>query len=185
MSEKESLFDEFETGEEAPAEESGFTRFLRKLPGVGSYIDKNNLRENDQTLRNAVSEQLSAARLELSAVLTALSKDIIKAMDFAEKIGRIDTRLIGLASKIKAAPVGYTGLLAKSKIDEQALAQINTFDEQLFDHADLITSSVAALQKAVKLDGDINMALSDLDTAIIKTQAVFETRNELLSGTAS
>ena len=46
---------------------------------------------------------------ELSAVHQELGRDIIKAIDFAEALGRADTRLMGLIGKIKDAPQGYAG----------------------------------------------------------------------------
>lgn len=185
MDEKQPIFKDFSDNDETASDESGFTRLLRKIPGISSYIDKNDRREADQLLRNTIAERLSDARLQLSQVLTTLSKDIIKAIDFAAPIGRTDTRLVGLIGKIKAAPTGYTSWLAESKIAEPELNKIYAFDEQFFDHADLITASVAALQKAVKLDSDITAALSELDTAIENTQTAFDARNELLAGTAS
>lgn len=178
MTDKSDLFDT----PPAPAEESRFTRLLRKVPGLSSYIDKNNRREADQLLRDTVVDRLTQSRLQLSNVHVALSKDIVKAIDHAEPLGRADTRLAGLIGKIEAAPAGYAGWLATHQIGEAELDEIYAFDEQLFDQADLIATGVAALEKAVKHDTDVAMALTELDTIVQNAQTAFAARTELLSG---
>lgn len=187
MTEKSDLFNDQLPADETltdkiEANENGFTRLLRKVPGLGSYIDKNNRRGADQLLRDTIAKRLAESRLQLSNVHVALSKDIVKAMDYAEPLGRADTRLAGLIGKIEAAPSGYAGWLDAIKIAEPELDQIYAFDAQFLEHADDVAIGVAALEKAVSLDGDIATAIGDLDGTIQRVQTAFNDRNELLSG---
>ena len=133
-------------------------------------MEKSRRREADQMLRTFIVNQLEEARLALGNVQAELGQDIIKAIDHAEPLGRIDTRLMGLIGKIDDAPVGYAGFFDAIKVDEEKLAQIYDFDAAMLDDADLITASVAALGKAVRDNGDISSAVRDLDQCRCSSQ---------------
>jgi hypothetical protein len=173
-----TLYDKIES------ESTTLGRLMGKIPGIGGYMEKSRRREADQLLRKTVVAQLEQARLQLGNVQQAMSRDIILAMDYAEPLGRVDTRLMGLIGKIGDAPTGYAGFFSAVKIKEEELARIYDFDEKMFDHADLIVAHVAALQKAVRDSGDIDSAISDLDNATQNAQMAFNERQQLLSGFA-
>lgn len=166
------------------ADSTGLGRLLSKLPGLGGYMEKSRRREADALLRRTIADRLRESRNELSNVYQELSRDIIMAMDYAEPLGRTDTRLVGLIGKIEDAPAGYAGFFNAIKIKEEELARIYEFDERMLDHASFIGANVAALQKATRDGGDMRAALRDLDTAVQNAQLAFNERQELLSGFA-
>ena len=163
-------------------EAGGSSGLLEKIPGLSGYMEKGRRREADQLLRETVSSRLEEARLQLSRTHQELSRDIIKAMDFAEPLGRADTRLMGLIGKIKDAPQGYAGFFDAVKVKEEDLAQLYAFDESMLNHADQIAASVAALEKATLDDGDIGGGIRDLTTAVQEANETFASRNEVLTG---
>ena len=116
-------------------------------------------------LRQYVSQQLSEVRLKLGQVQETLARDIVKAMEHAEPLGQIDTRIQGLSSKIQDAPVGYAGFFDAIKIREEELERIYQFDESMMAYADLLGNHVEALQTAVEEDGDISAAVRTLQQA--------------------
>ena len=164
------------------SESTGLGKILSKIPGLSGMMEKSRRREADDMLRNYVVNQLQEARLQLGNVQAELGSDILRAMEYAEALGRVDTRLMGLIGKIDDAPVGYAGLFDAVKIKEEELAQIYDFDAAMLDHADLITASVAALNKAVRDDGDVKSAVRDLDGAVTTANTAFAARQDLLSG---
>ncbi len=157
-------------------------KILSKIPGFSGMVEKSRRREADQMVRSYIVRQLEEARLQLGNVQSDMSGDILKAIDYAEPIGRIDTRLMGLIGKIDDAPVGYAGLFDAVKIKEEELAEIYDFDAAMLDHADYITAGVAALRKTVRDDGDISSAIRDLNNAVTEANTVFAARQDMLAG---
>ncbi len=163
-------------------EKSGFARLLDRIPGIRGYVAKNERREADEALRAAIGRKLEAARLQLSNVHQQLGQDIVLAMEYAERLGNVDTRLRGLTGKVMDAPTGYTGFLARHTIDETDLERIYSFDAQFFDYADEIGRQVAALEETVTVGGDIGSALTQLNAAVQQAASAFAERQEILAG---
>lgn len=164
------------------SESTGLGRLLAKLPGFGGYIERSRRRQADKMLRDAISARLEETRLRLSNVHQELSRDIIKAIDHAEPLGRADSRLMGLVGKIKDAPQGYSGFFDATKVDAQDLARIYDFDAQMLTYAETIEAEVNALQEAVRDDGAIGDQIRTLDAAVQDANAAFNKRQELLRG---
>ena len=91
--------------EKITGESTGLGKLLGKIPGLDGYMERSRRREADQLLRETISARLEDVRLQLGNVHHELSRDIIKAMDHAEPLGRADTLLMGLIGSIKDAPV--------------------------------------------------------------------------------
>ncbi len=168
--------------EKITGESTGLGKLLGKIPGLDGYMERGRRREADQLLRETISARLEETRLKLGNVHHELSRYIIKAMDFAEPLGRADTRLMGLIGKIKDAPQGYAGFFDAVKVEEEDLARLYAFDEGMLNHADQIAASVAALEKAAATDGDIGGGIRELTTALQEANETFSARNEVLTG---
>lgn len=163
-------------------ESSGLEKLLDKIPGLAGYREKGRRREADQILRKTIADRLEAARLQLSNVHQELSRDVVRAMDHAEPLGRADSRLMGLIGKIKDAPQGYAGFFDANKVKEDDLARIYAFDEGMLNHAEQIAVDVDALQKATLDNGDVGSAIRTLDTDIQEAIQIFNSRNEVITG---
>lgn len=163
-------------------DKSAFARLLDRIPGIRGYVAKNERREADEALRTEIGRKLEASRLQLSNVHQRLGQDIVLAMEYAERLGNVDTQLRGLAGKIMDAPTGYTGFLARHTIDEAELERIYAFDAQFFDDAQTINERISALETAVNSGGDIGGTLAELNAAIQQTAADFAERQTLLAG---
>ena len=163
-------------------ESSGLGNLLAKVLGLGGYMERGRRREADQILRDTISGHLEASRLTLSSVHQELGRDIIKAMDFAEPLGRADNMLMGLIGKIKDAPQGYAGFFDAVKVKEDDLARLYAFDESMLNHVDEVDASIEALQTAVRDDGDINSTIRRLTTVLQTANQDFANRNEVLMG---
>lgn len=159
-------------------------RLASKIPGFSGYMERSRRREADQMLRDTIAARLEQTRLQLSNVHQELSRDIIKAIDHAEPLGRADSRLMGLIGKIKDAPQGYSGFFDAVKVKEQDLARLYKFDEQMLAYAEEIAADVNALQQALNEDGDIQPKVRDLDASIQEANNAFSARHEILTGVA-
>ncbi len=178
---KEPLPDMYDKIED---ESSALGDLAAKIPGFGGYIERSRRREADQLLRETIASRLEASRLSLTNVHQELGRDIVKAMDFAEPLGRADTRLVGLIGKVRDAPQGYAGFFDAVKIKEDDLARIYSFDESMFAYCDQISADVDMVEKATLDDSDIDEAIRTLDSTLQEANATFDSRKEILSGVA-
>jgi hypothetical protein len=153
-----------------------------KIPGFSGYIERSRRREADQLLRSTIASRLEESRLQLASVHQELGRDIVKAMDYAEALGRADTRLMGLIGKVKDAPEGYAGFFDAVKVQEDDLARVYAFDESMLAYSDQISADIAALEKAVLDDGDIDGGIRILDSTLREANSAFASRQEILSG---
>lgn len=163
-------------------ESTGLGKLLEKIPGLSGYMEKGRRREADQLLRETISSRLEQSRVQLGNVQAELSRDIIKAMDHAEPLGRVDTGLRGLAGKIKDAPQGYAGFFDAVKVKEDDLARIYAFDEKMLNVADEVQAGVDALAKAVRDNGDIGSAIRELNNTIQEGNRDWSGRDEVIMG---
>lgn len=159
-------------------------KIASKIPGFSGYMEKSRRREADEILRRTISDRLEATRLELSSAHQELSRDILLAIDHAEPLGRIDNRLMGLIGKVKDAPQGYAGFFDAVKVNEDELARVYEFDNNMMAYADQIATGVAAINKAVYDSGNVGQAIRDLDRTVQEANSTFGSRQEILSGVA-
>lgn len=166
------------------SESTGLGKLLSKIPGFGGYMEKSRRREADQILRETISSRLEISRNQLAAVHQELSRDIVKAMDYAESLGRADTRLMGLIGKVNSAPQGYAGFFDAVKVKEDDLARVYAFDESLLAYVDQVAVDVSAVEKAARDDGDLDGTIRELDNILREANTTFDSRNEILVGVA-
>jgi hypothetical protein len=110
---------------------------------------------------------------------------MVKAVEYAEDLGRADTQLMGLAAKISDAPQGYAGFFDAVKVKADDLARLYQFDEMMLNYTDQISADTDALKKAVASDadggaGDIRGTLRDLNNDLREANQVFNSRQEVL-----
>ena len=163
-------------------ESSALGDLAGKIPGFSGYMERSRRREADQILRETIASRLEASRLTLSNVHQELSRDIVKAMDHAEPLGRADTRLVGLIGKVRDAPQGYAGFFDAVKIKEDDLAGIYAFDESMLAYSEQISADVDLVETATLDDGDIDNAIRTLDSTLREANTTFDSRQEILSG---
>ena len=163
-------------------ESTGLGNLLEKIPGLDGYMERSRRREADQLLRKTIADRLVSSRLQLGSITEELSRDIIKAIDHAEPLGRVDTRLMGLIGKISDAPQGYAGFFDAIKVKEEDLARIYAFDENMLTYADQIQADTAVLEAAVLDDGDISGAIRTLDSGLKEAGNTFAGREEVIKG---
>lgn len=160
---------------------TGLGNLLARIPGLSGYMERGRRREADQLLRTTIASRLDEVRLELGTVHQALAADIIAAVEYAEDLGRADTQLMALATKIKDAPQGYAGFFDAVKVKEEDLARLYQFDEQMLNYVDQVSADVAALKKATESNGDIRAAIRDLNNDLREANQVFNSRQEVLN----
>ncbi|MCA9940838.1 MAG: hypothetical protein KC418_19505 [Anaerolineales bacterium] len=163
-------------------ESTALGKLAGKIPGFDGYIERSRRREADQLLRQTIASRIEAIRVQLGGVHQELSRDILLAMEYAEPLGEVDTRLMGLAGKVKDAPQGYAGFFDAVKIKEEDLARVYAFDAGMMDFVDQLAAEADALNAAVIDGGDIGAAIRTMSGTAREANANFNTRTEVLMG---
>lgn len=156
-------------------------KLLSKIPGLSGYMERERRRDADALLRETVSARLEQSRVQLGTIQASLSRDIVMGIQYAEPLGRVNTQLVGLASKIHDAPQGYAGFFSAVKVQAEDLARLYSFDEQMLNYSDQINSDVAALGKAVADGANIDAAIAGLSADLLEANQVFNSRQEVLN----
>jgi hypothetical protein len=101
----------------------------RILPGIGSYQDRESIRESDKALRMEVSRRLD----ELLGMVEWLKTDQVKkgALKYLTEIDGLSRHLEKVSRMIGLASRGYAPLFSEELFDEDRLARLFEFDQGL------------------------------------------------------
>jgi len=139
-----------------------FEKWIRKVPGMKGYQDKEAFRDSDKAVRLKIAAQLTSVK----DFLNLWKRDMVdegKITDL-DKVDRVLRRIEGLADKIKFDSYGYSGYFDPVKIREPELERLYQFDLELFDGVDRINDAT----QAARLTGssDIKAGVRTIEDAI-------------------
>ena len=117
--------------------------WLARIPGVGTYRDREHRRETDKRLREHMASKLQEARTQLKSTILDSSKK--GELDLLEELDRLSSRIQQMADTIRYASYGYSGIFDLEKIREEELDRIYSVDLSLADDLDGIRAKVAEL----------------------------------------
>jgi hypothetical protein len=103
----------------------------RILPGIGSYQDRESIRESDKALRIRICRKLD----ELLGMVEWLKTDQAKkgGLKHLTEIDGLSRHLERVSRTIELAPRGYTPLFSQEAFDEDGLARLYEFDQGLLN----------------------------------------------------
>ena len=119
------------------------TRTARVLPGIGSYQDKESIRESDKKLRDHISTELAQCMETLERVKTDISRK--GSLSFLKELDDISRQIDKLSRTIRYAPRGYAGVFAPNQVDEKTLSDLFEFDLSLKEDIDGLGSLVSRI----------------------------------------
>ena len=120
--------------------------WMRKIPGVRSYMEREHRRETDKRLREHLASRLQESRSQLKKIVLDLSAK--NQMESLAKLDRFSSRLQQLADTIRYASYGYSGIFDLEKIREDELDRLYSFDLLLADHLEKIQKGVEEVGQA-------------------------------------
>jgi hypothetical protein len=116
------------------------TKSARILPEIGSYHDKEAIRESDKGLRHHISTILTSSRVTVDRLKTELSRS--GELTLLKELDDLSRHLDTLSRTITFASRGYAGVFDSSRVDEKALSDLFEFDVSLKDAAEILNSLV-------------------------------------------
>ena len=157
-------------------------RIAAALPGFRGYKEKELRRESDKLIRNHLYLKLSGAKNDVRSISQKIADK--RYMDVLTDIDRLTAKMDRVTEKVNHASYGYAGFYDIVKIKEENLDRMITFDNQLLDNVNALTSDIDAL-KAQLLSGDYSNLKDKIQVLTDKLEAfedAFDKREEVILG---
>lgn len=164
--------------ERVKAKRPALERWLRLLPGYAGYKEKEQRRDADWILREAIRHRLREIADRLLRIQRELAERDLSRVD---EIDRLVRRIQTLADQIGVARYGYAGFFDAIRIEEAELEALYRFDADLLQKIEELQERIDVLDQAVHSGGDLSAVLPPLDRHLQELQATWERRVEVLT----
>lgn len=161
--------------DQAKSQYGALEKLLARLPGIGSYMDKELRRDADFKLRQMIAENLTQPLHDLLAAQQKLLG--AGGLAFLDECGTCVTRLQTLIDRVKTASYGYAGLFDAIKVNEDQLDALHRFDVSLAASVEKLQTGVEALTAALKS----NEAKESLGTIIEQVTDLIDELTDLFN----
>jgi len=121
------------------------TKTARILPGIGSYQDKESIRESDKKLRQHISAMLTSSMDTVDRLKTEISRR--GSLSFLKELDDLSRHIDTLSRTITFASRGYAGVFDSPQVDEKALSALYEFDVSLKEEVAGLESLVARISE--------------------------------------
>jgi hypothetical protein len=156
--------------EQVKSNESFLEKMARIIPGYDGYVNRDNTRELDTILRNELAKKIEENKIRTKNTVLNLSKHG-KLFD-TDGIDKLEKKIDNVSAKLRSASRGYSGAFDVSKIKEDKLNRLYSFDSMLLDSIDQINSTFLLMENNSAANTDINenkqAAGKQLDDIILK-----------------
>ena len=153
------------------------TKAARVLPGIGSYQDKESLRESDKRLRDHISSRLAQSVATLERSKAELSRT--GALSQLKELDDLSRHMDKLSRTIRYAARGYAAVFASNQVDEKALSDLFEFDLSLKEDINSLETLVSKISVNTKtLDSSL---LAELRNLLFGLEKKVGERENLLS----
>jgi hypothetical protein len=156
-----------------------FTRILAKVPGFSGYIERQNRRQADKILREAIADRFQEQWQRISG----LQRELIRQgqLQYAGDLEAAALKLRQFIDRVRTASYGYAGFFDAIKINEKELAQVYQYDLALLTMNDEIIAAVDHVETSIGTDG-LPAAIRHLTTRSQEAIDAFNRRTEVMIG---
>lgn len=159
-----------------------FKRILSKIPGFSGYVERQNRRDADKILREALASRIEEQWQRVSR----LQKEFINQGEIAyvDDLESSAIKMRTFADRVRRASRGYAGVFDAIKINQEELQQIYTYDAAMLDLVDQISSAIDNVGASIGTDG-LPAAIRHLTTITQQCIEIYNRRDEIITGTAA
>jgi uncharacterized protein Yka (UPF0111/DUF47 family) len=149
---------------------------VRILPGIGSYQEKESIRESDKRFRESLSSQVSAYVKTIERLKTSISRE--GSLSFIKDLDDLARKMDTLSRRLGFSSRGYAPVFDSDRVDEEALQRLFDFDRSLKIDIDQLTPLVSKISnRAKEVDQSL---LKELDEALLEIEKQIGEREHLL-----
>ncbi len=158
---------------------SGLAKLIAKIPGLGDFVERNDLRAADKLLRQTLAQRVEDERRRVNDLQQQmLSGPGLLLLDDME---RAQTQLGTFADSIRTASYGYAGLFDKVKKDSDELTKLYEYDNQLFEHVQEVDAALDAVQAAIDEGQGLQAAVRAFNSTARTAMDAFRRREEAMT----
>lgn len=150
---------------------------LRKIPGFRGYLEQEYRRESDHLARMWLADHLDACKKGVDRYQRNLLD--ARKIDYLDDCERIRTQLDTLASRVRGAVRGYSGVFDFVRVDEDLLDQVYDLDVSLVDESEWL---LKAVDEVLVPEKDPAAAIAEFLKRVEQLHRQFDRRSELLQG---
>ncbi len=147
------------------------------LSGFVGYVERDQRREADKLLREAVAERFEKEWGRVSAVQRQLVAE--KQLEYIDDLEAAAIKLRAFIDRVKGAAYGYAGFFDHVRIGDEELAKLYEHDLGLLQGADRIEHAVDLVQEAIGSDG-LAASIRNLTDLSQELVDIFDQRDQLM-----
>jgi len=155
-------------------------RLARLVPGVGTYQDREGLREADKRVRTYLAELLVNLGRGLEPTQQRLTE--ARQLDRLPALDRIGRQVSTLADRARLASYGFAGVFALHKVREREITLLHEFDVRLLEEIPRLESSIRALAEAAGQEDGFSEAAQAADDVLWRFKQGLDERDKLARG---
>ena len=163
-------------------EKKWLEKLMDHIPGFRGYREREYIREDDQLLREYLSNEVEKAIHKLNEAVSNLS---VYDFNTAEKLDSLVRECRLLMDKIRWAIHGYAPHYNIVKIDEEDLNKIREIDNKLVEHVKELEKLSDEILKNTRLGNKIDGEMRRLLDLFESIREVLDSRDEVVSGWVS
>ena len=152
-------------------------KIRKTLSGFIGYLDRENRREADKLLRATIASRYEQQWNRISAI----QRQMIEAGNL-EQVDQLEAAAIKLRAfidRVKTASYGYAGFFDAVRVNETELQKIYSYDLQLLEDVNSISSAVDNVEASMGSDG-LPAAMRHLTTLAQDVIDAYDRRDEVL-----
>jgi len=152
------------------------------IPGFHGYKEKELRRESDKLIRNQIYQKLSDAESQAKDTYRSLVNQ--GANDTWDDTDHLLARLDRVMERINHSEYGYAGFFDATKVKEPDLDRMMSYDMQLIQMADNVTTAIQALKDSVdnnrlpEAKGKVGAAMKTVDAL----ENAYDGRKQIIVG---
>lgn len=151
------------------------SNLLNRVPGYTGYRDKENRRDEDKRIREAVASEITAQVDHLNRYNAELSSE--REFSHLSRIEGLIGKVRLLGDRIRTASYGYGGLFSDRDIDATALDQLRQFDLSLEREVRSLATAIGNLTGSMPpRDDDVRA----LDEEVNRLGRLFDARSGVI-----
>ena len=152
-------------------------KIRKTLSGFVGYLDRENRREADKLLRATIASRYEQQWGRISTI----QRQMIEAGNL-EQVDQLEAAAIKLRTfidRVKVASYGYAGFFDAVRINETELQKLYSYDLQLLEDVNSISSAVDNVEASMGSDG-LPAAMRHLTTLAQDVIDAYDRRDEVL-----
>ncbi|MBM2842357.1 MAG: hypothetical protein HW404_194 [Anaerolineales bacterium] len=152
-------------------------KIRKTLSGFIGYLDRENRREADKLLRATIASRYEQQWGRISTI----QRQMIEAGNL-EQVDQLEAAAIKLRTfidRVKTASYGYAGFFDAVRVNETELQKIYSYDLQLLEDVNSISSAVDNVEASMGSDG-LPAAMRHLTTLSQDVIDAYDRRDEVL-----